>query len=142
MNPGGNTANLRPPWKPGESGNPNGRPKKSLDIAAIAREQSEEAMRKIAKLMKSDDEKIALAAANAVLDRAIGKPTQTNVNVQKTDVEDLDIDELYAIAKSGSARDHQASGSEEEPDRIHGVHSSELPNGSTSRIDSGEAGSH
>lgn len=119
MNPGGNTQNLMPPWKPGQSGNPNGRPKKVRELASIAEEHSEKAMRKLAKLIDSDDDRVALAAAQALLDRSMGKPTQTNVNVNKSDVADLDIAELYAIAKSGSEGDHSSPGSEREPDPVH-----------------------
>jgi hypothetical protein len=106
-------------FKPGQSGNPKGRPKKVRELAAIADENSEKAMRKLAKLIDSDDDRVALAAAQALLDRSLGKPTQTNVNVNKSDVADLDLAELYAIAKSGSEGDNPTPGSEREPDPVH-----------------------
>lgn len=76
MNPGGNSKNLKPAWKPGQSGNPNGRPKKVVDVAALARDSSTRAMERLAKLVDSDDDRVALQAAIAVLDRAVGKPKQ------------------------------------------------------------------
>lgn len=82
---GGNTGNLKAPWKPGESGNPNGRPKKHREVAAKAEENAVLAVETLVKLMKSGDERVALAAAQDILDRAVGKPKQvtTNVNVNK-----------------------------------------------------------
>jgi hypothetical protein len=63
-------------WEPGQSGNPTGRPKENARIKALARSHSENAIAKLAKLMDSDNESIALAASNAMLDRGIGKPSQ------------------------------------------------------------------
>ena len=47
------------------------------EIRDLAREQSEKAINKIAGLMDSNDENIALAASREILDRGIGKPTAT-----------------------------------------------------------------
>lgn len=129
-------------FKPGQSGNPAGRPKKDRDIIKQAKDSADDAMRTLVRLLKSSDERVALNAAQAIIDRAIGKPTQTNVNVSKTDVADLDLNELYAIAKSGGEGNHQAAGSESEPDQVHGVHAADIPDGGASCADSGEAGSH
>ena len=65
------------PFKKGVSGNPSGRPRQALDVAALAKENSVTAMKRIIKVIDSKDDRIALAAATQVLDRAIGKPTQT-----------------------------------------------------------------
>ena len=37
-----NDENLKPPWKPGESGNPKGRPKGSKNLATIVRDLEDE----------------------------------------------------------------------------------------------------
>jgi hypothetical protein len=111
-------ANLKP-FRPGQSGNPNGRPKKVRELTAIADENAETAMRTLAKLMTSSDDRVALAAAQALLDRSMGKPAQTNINVNKSDVADLDIAELYAIAQSGSTGDPAAPECEEGADPVH-----------------------
>ena len=41
----------------------------------LARSKSAKALRRLAELMDSEDERVALAACNSVLDRAWGKPT-------------------------------------------------------------------
>ncbi len=97
----GNTRNLTP-WVKGQSGNPNGRPKKHTTIAQLAEDSSERAIRKLAKLIDSDDEKVALAAAQAVLDRAVGKPKQSmDVNPGKKSAADYSESELLTIAGLG-----------------------------------------
>lgn len=114
----GGIANLKP-FEKGKSGNPSGRPKKSHDITAIARENSIRAIEKLAKLLNSDDDRVALAAANAILDRAIGKPQQTMTVTSKRDVADYDLAELYAIARSSGAGNHPPAGIAQEPDSLH-----------------------
>lgn len=69
-------ANLKP-FKPGQSGNPSGRPKKDRDLTLLAKDESEKALKVLIKLMGSDDDRVALQAAQAILDRAVGKPRQT-----------------------------------------------------------------
>lgn len=68
--------NLKP-FKKGQSGNPSGRPKKVKEIAAVADKHGVAAIEKLAKLIDSPDDRVALAAAQAVLDRAVGKPKQS-----------------------------------------------------------------
>lgn len=63
----------------GQSGNPNGRPKKSpeqLAFEAAAREHSPEALQRLVYWAQSDDPRASVAASQAILDRAWGKPTQ------------------------------------------------------------------
>lgn len=69
-------ANLRP-FRPGQSGNPNGRPKKVQGVQDLARDNGDKALRKLIKLIDSDDDRVALQAATAILDRAVGKPKQS-----------------------------------------------------------------
>ena len=63
-------------FQPGQSGNPSGRPKVNAEIKELARSFGKEALEKMAALLESDDEKVRLAAAQALLDRGYGKPTQ------------------------------------------------------------------
>ena len=72
------TANLKP-FKKGQSGNPGGRRKSHREITALALENSERAIRRLVELMASKDERVALSACIAVLDRGIGKPVQAVV---------------------------------------------------------------
>lgn len=60
----------------GRTNNPGGRPRISDDVKRLARKNSTRAIHTLVRLMESDDERVALQAANALLDRAIGKPSQ------------------------------------------------------------------
>lgn len=112
-----NRGNLKP-FQKGQSGNPSGRPKKIIDVAAIARDSSDKAMLKLAKLIDSEDERIALQAAIAVLDRAVGKPKQAIETTTKKEATDYTNAELLNIARMGSARTSAPQHGEREPDRI------------------------
>lgn len=75
----GTPANLVPgggAWKPGQSGNPGGRPKHDVDIAALARVHGPKCIEVAAGLLKDADPKVRLAAAVALLDRGFGRPQQ------------------------------------------------------------------
>lgn len=63
-------------FKPGQSGNPAGRPKVVAVIRDMAREHGKEAVEKLVEIMRGDDPKLARAAACDILDRGYGKPTQ------------------------------------------------------------------
>jgi hypothetical protein len=64
-------------WKPGQSGNPNGRAKPLVDVAALARKHGPKAIEIVAGIMMRDkDSKVRLAAAVALLDRGFGRPKQ------------------------------------------------------------------
>lgn len=66
----------RTAFKPGQSGNPGGRPRELKEVLEAAREHSEEAIERLAYWMRTDDPRASPAAAQALLDRAWGKPTQ------------------------------------------------------------------
>jgi hypothetical protein len=63
-------------FKPGQSGNPGGRPKAEREVIDLAREGSVRAIGRLIELIEDKDGRIAVSAANSVLDRAFGKPTQ------------------------------------------------------------------
>ena len=64
-------------FKPGQSGNPGGRPKEAAEVKALARTHSQEAVQKLVDLMRSSaDERTIIAACNSILDRGLGKPAQ------------------------------------------------------------------
>lgn len=64
-------------FQPGQSGNPGGRPKECAEVKALAREYGQEAIEKLVALMRGEDNRIAQAAAQALLDRGYGKPSQS-----------------------------------------------------------------
>lgn len=101
-----NKAFLAQQFKKGQSGNPNGRPKKVDAIADLARENGDKAIRKLVKLIDSDDDRVALQAATAVLDRAVGKPKQALDVTRKQDAADYTESELLAIARMGGTGTH------------------------------------
>ena len=62
-------------FMPGQSGNPGGRPNST--IRELVRQHSTEAVETLAKIMKaSRSDRARILAANSLLDRAWGKPTQ------------------------------------------------------------------
>lgn len=67
-------------FKPGKSGNPAGRPKKTqqeLDLAKACRAKGPEALAVLVELMiDADKDSTRLGAAIAILDRGYGKPKQ------------------------------------------------------------------
>jgi hypothetical protein len=65
------------PFQPGQSGNPGGKGGLYHEAQRICREASSAAARRVAKLMNSADERVALLAAEKVLERACGKPKET-----------------------------------------------------------------
>lgn len=72
-------------FKPGQSGNPSGRPKENAEIKALAKSYGKDAIEKMAALLESDDEKVRLAAAQALLDRGYGKPAQAIIGGDEDD---------------------------------------------------------
>ncbi|WP_458438733.1 portal protein [Methylorubrum extorquens] len=65
-------------FQPGQSGNPGGRPKAAGRVRDAAREHTEAALAVLVQIATAGESEAArVAAANAILDRGYGKPTQT-----------------------------------------------------------------
>ena len=67
------------PFKKGQSGNPNGRPKKTpelIEVENLCRDLSPSAVERLADWMKSDNARASVAAATGIIERAFGKPRQ------------------------------------------------------------------
>lgn len=81
-NPGGHK------WAKGQSGNPSGRSAVAHEVRALAQQHCPEAIRTLHELMTtSGDERTRLAAADSILDRGIGKPSQSvEMTVASADV--------------------------------------------------------
>ena len=66
------------PFKPGQSGNPGGRPKAEGVIRELARSHTAEVFERLMDIVRAgEDERSVVAACIAVLDRAWGKPAQS-----------------------------------------------------------------
>ena len=79
------TANQRGPGRPfqqGKSGNPGGRPKLAGHVREIARQHTERAIQVLVRSLESTDERVRIAAANAILDRGFGKPGREEENTE------------------------------------------------------------
>ena len=65
-------------FKPGQSGNPNGRPKVLTDVQNAARDYSTAAIETLARIMRNPKVPAVarISAACALLDRGYGKPSQ------------------------------------------------------------------
>ena len=61
----------------GRSGNPGGRPKLPADIREAFKAKAPEALEVLTRCLQSGDDRIAMMAAQAILDRGYGKPTQS-----------------------------------------------------------------
>ena len=76
----------RTAFKPGQSGNPSGRPKENPEAKEILKAATVEAAKKLVGLLESKNEKMRFLAAQAILDRTQGKPeTMSRVEVKNID---------------------------------------------------------
>ena len=80
------------PFVKGQSGNPGGRKKESGDLREMARAASPDMLQILINLAKtSASDRSRVTAANAVLDRAYGKPAQTLGDGDGNPVEWIDL---------------------------------------------------
>lgn len=85
-------------WKPGQSGNPKGRPpnEEIRRVRDLASKHVPEAIQTLASVMStSDDDRARCLAANSILDRAAGKPKQQH-EFQVQDLRRMSDNELLA----------------------------------------------
>src|SRR5262245_50066763 len=97
------TRGITMPFKKGTSGNPGGRPKVVGEVQTLARQHSTEAINTLREIMR--DKKAPPAArgyaANSLLDRGYGKPSQTITSGGKDGALDQMTDaELLAVIAS------------------------------------------
>ena len=69
-------ANLRPRWRPGQSGNPSGKPQSLVEITKLARSLSPAAIAKLNEILHDPETppRDQVAAARELLDRGLGRP--------------------------------------------------------------------
>jgi hypothetical protein len=88
------------PWKPGESGNPSGL---SKDIAPLVLEArrlalsfAPKAIERLAAMLDSEDERVVIAAAEGLLDRAGLKPYALEPERHEVAVATVDVESMRA----------------------------------------------
>jgi hypothetical protein len=104
---------LRAPWPRGQSGNPSGYGTiaEYHRTVALARQHSTQAIQTLIDHMDHEDPRIALVAAQAVLERAWGKPREVDLNevrermtIDLSALSQAELVLLMKIAKSGALR--------------------------------------
>jgi Family of unknown function (DUF5681) len=104
------TRNADGTFSKGQSGNPSGRAKLSPQIRAMLADNAEKAVKSIVKHLDDSDPRIALKAAELLLDRNFGKPQTASECIQLSDIGDTSTAEgllklhgaMIAGAASGS----------------------------------------
>jgi len=71
-------------FRPGQSGNPSGRPKEDRTIRDLAKEHTADAIETLVTISKNPEasDSARVQASTALLDRGWGKPTQYNDNTE------------------------------------------------------------
>jgi hypothetical protein len=93
--------NTAMPFEKGKSGNPGGRPKLVGEVQALAREYTKQAIETLRDIMRDKNAPPAARgyAANSILDRGYGRPSQTISSTGRDKPPDQMTDaELLAIA--------------------------------------------
>ena len=88
-------------WKKGQSGNPGGRPKELKEVIMLAREEGAASIRALVKVRDNPKAPPAARAfaANAILDRGYGKPTQA-IQTNGNFLDRLSYEELCALEEA------------------------------------------
>ena len=99
------------PFQKGKSGNPGGRPKVVGEVQTLARQHSTEAIQTLREIMRDKNAPPAARgyAANSLLDRGYGKPSQTITSGGKDKALDQlsDAELMAVIATEPSENDRE-----------------------------------
>lgn len=106
----------------GQSGNPGGRTAKDVELRRLARTHARRALAVQLRLLKSADERVRMAASEAILNRGYGKADQSvhmTGQLEHRHTNEMSRDELLAIAAGGRAGVVEAGSGEPEPSGLH-----------------------
>lgn len=107
------------PWAKGQSGNPEGRPKIVREVAELARQHTEIAIKGLVAIAtKGKNETARSNACQALLDRGYGRPAQT-VNANISVLDHLSPDELASLAAALAAIADEPGETAERPATAH-----------------------
>ena len=81
---------------PGQSANPGGRPSGVKELRELTRQYTHEAVAVLVKHLHDPDPRVALYAANSLLDRGYGRPSPA-VDEDKSDVATAHLEALKTI---------------------------------------------
>ena len=110
----GNVANLVM-FKPGQSGNPSGRPKVPEEIIKVLELGSKAAAERLVQLTQDKDGRIALTAIDMLQNRLYGRPTQqVDAQVTTTNVQQAHLQILIDLQQKREAAMKTIEGTVEE----------------------------
>jgi hypothetical protein len=92
------------PFARGASGNPGGRSRTARDIQTLAQRHGPEAIETLAQALKSRNERVRVAAAAILLDRAYGKPAQAITTDPATNAVGLHLVSAQLIQRQSEPR--------------------------------------
>lgn len=87
-------------FKPGQSGNPLGRPKMDQNVRELAKAESIDAIKELSSIMRDGNAPYMarIQACNSILDRAWGKPVQHTESANLS----LSIDDFLTMPEQGN----------------------------------------
>lgn len=99
--PAHGTGRLAPMWQKGQSGNPLGVRRAEYErVRAVCADASMRAVERQLELMESDDERVALMATEAILNRGVGKPRDHSADQPTTvDLSALSTEERLSLVE-------------------------------------------